>query len=381
MGSVYLGFKEGDEEPVAIKILNDRLIAIPGFVDRFYREAQHGARLDHPHIVHTYQVAQDRRTGLHFIVMEYVDGPSAQALLDRLGQLSAADAVHIILGVARALEHAHARHIIHRDIKPDNILLTQTCVAKLADLGLAKNLDESSSLTLTHQGFGTTPYMPYEQALNARSADERSDIYALGATFYHLVTGTVPFGAGSDLDVIEKKDQGHYPPARALRPDLPESVDILLGRMLAREPDERFQSAEELVDALLAAKLAPLRPSFGEDDFSAPQIPAPPLASDAPTRVSVEAPAAQEIPAPQVGEQVWYLRYRDQEGHLYNRRATTEQIVRRLRKGGLPANAEARKPSQEGFFPLRHYHEFNLIPPASDYPFTDPPAEGRLPPG
>ena len=101
-------------------------------------------------------------------MLEYVDGASAHALLDRLGRLSVGDAVHVALDVARALEHAHSRNIIHRDIKPDNILITRAGVAKLADLGLAKRTDETSHLTATRQGFGTTPYMPYEQAINAK---------------------------------------------------------------------------------------------------------------------------------------------------------------------------------------------------------------------
>ncbi len=168
MGSVYLAFKEGDGSTVALKVLSEHLIQTPGFVDRFYLEARHGACLDHPNIVHSYQAGQDPVSRKHFLVLEYVEGQSAQALLDQRGPLSPGDASHIVLGIARALEHAHSRHIIHRDIKPDNILLTRAGLAKLADLGLAKKLDESSRLTATRQGFGTTPYMPYEQAINAR---------------------------------------------------------------------------------------------------------------------------------------------------------------------------------------------------------------------
>src|SRR5262249_2236095 len=158
-----------------------------------------GALLNHPNIVRNLTVGQDRATGKHYLVLEYVDGPSAHALLDRFGRLPVGDAVHVALDVARALEHAHSRNVVHRDIKPDNILITTSGVAKLSDLGLAKRTDEASHLTGARQGFGTPYYMPYEQAMNARLADGRSDIYALGATLYHLVTGEVPFPGSSHL--------------------------------------------------------------------------------------------------------------------------------------------------------------------------------------
>src|ERR1043165_3421591 len=141
------------------------------------------------------------------------------------------DAAYIALHIAHALEHAHSRNVVHRDIKPDNILISRSGVAKLADLGLAKRTDEASHLTATRQGFGTTHYMPYEQAINARHADGRSDIYALGATLYHLVTGSVPFTGGNHLEVVEKKKEGHFTPASALRPDVPPVLDHILGRM------------------------------------------------------------------------------------------------------------------------------------------------------
>ncbi len=136
-------------------------------------------------------------------------------------RLSVGDALHVILDVARALEHAHMRNIVHRDIKPGNILITLSGLAKLADLGLAKRLDETSHLTHAQQGFGTPYYMPYEQAMNAKDADARSDIYALGATLYHLVTGDVPFAGENSLEVVDKKKIGTFMPASRINPDVP----------------------------------------------------------------------------------------------------------------------------------------------------------------
>src|SRR5215469_14583673 len=224
MGAVYLAYREDKDQQVAIKVLGDQLASNQGYVDRFYREAKSGALLSHPNIVRTLSVGQDQATALHYLVLEFVDGQSAQSLLDKQSRLALGDAVHIALDVARALEHAHSRSIVHRDIKPENILITRAGVCKLVDLGLARRTDEASHLTAARQGFGTTYYMPYEQAINARHADGRSDIYALGATLYHLVTGEVPFPGDNHLEVVEKKHQGDFLPASALNPAVPPAL-------------------------------------------------------------------------------------------------------------------------------------------------------------
>jgi serine/threonine-protein kinase len=176
MGAVYLGYHEADERQVALKVLSDALAGNQAYVDRFYREAKSGALLNHPSIVRALGVGQDPASRKHYLVLEFVDGPNALGLLEQLGRLPVGDAVHLALDVAKALEHAHSRNVIHRDIKPDNILITRSGIAKLADLGLAKRTDEASHLTAARQGFGTPYYMPYEQAVNARHADGRSDI-------------------------------------------------------------------------------------------------------------------------------------------------------------------------------------------------------------
>jgi hypothetical protein len=180
MGAVYLGYNEKTDRRVAIKVLPTQQAVNQAAVDRFYREAKSGRLLNHPNIVRLIDCGQDAATAKHYLILEYVDGPSAQALLERFGRLAVGDAVHIVLDVARALEHAHSRNVVHRDIKPANILLTQSGLAKLADLGLAKRTDETSHLTAARQGFGTPYYMPYEQAMNAKYADGRSDIYEIG---------------------------------------------------------------------------------------------------------------------------------------------------------------------------------------------------------
>ena len=207
---------------------------------------------------------QDQATGKHYLVLEFVDGPSARELLEVRGAMAVGDAVHLTLDVARGLEHAHSRNVVHRDIKPDNILLARTGVAKLSDLGLAKRVDESSHLTATRQGFGTTAYMPYEQAVNARKADGRSDIYALGATLYHLVTGKVPFPGDNHLDVVEKKKVGEFIPAGELHAAVPPALDDLLARMLARDPQDRYQTVSELIVDLERSRLAARVPEYAD---------------------------------------------------------------------------------------------------------------------
>jgi serine/threonine-protein kinase len=359
MGSVYLGYQEGAGRHVAIKVLPDHLAGNQASLDRFYREAKSGSLLSHPNIVRNVAIGQDRATRKHYLVLEYVDGPSAHALLDRFGRLSVGDAVHITLDIARALEHAHSRSVVHRDIKPDNILLTLTGVAKLADLGLAKRTDETSHLTAARQGFGTPYYMPYEQAMNARSADGRSDIYALGATFYHLVTGEVPFPGSSHLEIVDKKSLGFFTPAGSLNPDVPAALDRILERMLARDPGDRYQTASELIVDLERANLAAPVPSFVNQALAL---------QDPLVRARLSAPAQPTSPDLRAAEptaerragnpDVWYLKYRDRRGQWCKARATTQQVVQRLRDGRVPPQMEACHQPDGTFRPLWAYAEF-----------------------
>src|SRR5262245_7155255 len=268
MGAVYLAYHEELGKQFALKVLADSLASNQRYVDRFYREDESGRLLNHPNIVRSFGAGQDAATNKHYLVLEFVDGTTAHALLDRYGRLSVGDAVHIALDVARALEHAHSRNVIHRDIKPDNILITRSGVSKLADLGLAKRMDEASHLTATRQGFGTSYYMPYEQAVNAKHADGRSDLYALGATLYHLVTGAVPFGGDNHLEVIEKKDAGTFTPASQLNPAVPRILDQIIARLLARQPRDRYQTASELIVDLERSRLAAPVPSYADPDLA-----------------------------------------------------------------------------------------------------------------
>jgi serine/threonine-protein kinase len=359
MGFVFLGYHETEDRQVAIKVLADHLVSNQAFVERFCREAHSGSLLNHPNIVRTLSVGQDEGSGKHYLVLEYVDGVNARTVLEGSKRLAVGDAVHIALDIARALEHAHSRGIVHRDIKPDNILITRSGVAKLADMGLAKRVDETSHLTAARQGFGTPHYMPYEQAVNARRVDGRSDIYALGATLYHLVTGEVPFFAATHLEVIEKKGIGTFTPASVLNPEVPPVLDEILERMLARDPWDRYQTASELIIDLERSRLASPVLSFADPDLAQqdPYARSYLVESTEPTRMDLGADAVQEQ-GPVIQADVWFLRFRTPDGRYRKLRGTTDQILRRVRAGRLSRRVEACREEHGLFRPLSAFPIF-----------------------
>jgi serine/threonine protein kinase len=363
MGTVYLAFEASARRQVALKVLAPEIAALRGSLDRFRREGKSGRSLNHPNIVSSLGAGQDNDSGLHYLVLEYVDGPSAHDLIERFGRLKVGDAVHIVLDVARALEHAHGSAIIHRDIKPANVLLTTAGVAKLSDLGLAKRTDEASHLTLARQGVGTPYYMPYEQALNAKDADARSDLFALGATLYHLLTGEVPFPGHNPMDVMDQKDAGVYLPARALNPEVPESLERILGQLLARKPENRYASASALIVDLERSQLAVAVPSFVDLDLALrdPLVRERLSAAAQPTSVDVNAanPPADKVPH-EMG--YWYLRFKDRHGRLVKAKLTQAQVLQRLREGKLSVRVDASRSAQGEFRRLGSYAEYRDIP-------------------
>jgi serine/threonine-protein kinase len=356
MGAVYLAFDAKENRQVAVKVLASEHAPKQNVLLRFQREGQHGAALTHANIVRSLDAGRDEATGLHYIVLEYVDGPSALDLLDSSGKLQIGDAVHVILDIARALEHAHKNRIIHRDIKPGNILITRSGLAKLSDLGLAKRRDDATNLTSTAQGIGTPYYMPYEQAMNAKLADERSDVYALGATLYHFVTGEVPFQADTSLEIVEKKGLGRFAPASTINPEVPARLDDILARMLARDPQDRYQTVSEAIVDLQRAQIEAAIPSFVTLDSALqdPIVKARLTTPIAETRLDMQFQQAET-------EQIWFLRYRDRRGNLCKLKGKATQIIERLRKGTIPRLAEASQSAQGKFMPIASWPEFEGI--------------------
>ncbi|MDQ0337552.1 serine/threonine-protein kinase [Caldalkalibacillus uzonensis] len=231
---------------VAVKILRPQFSGDDDFVDRFRREAQAAASLSHANIVNIYDVGIE--DDVHFIVMEYIDGPTLKEYIDQKGPLPVEEAIHITKQIAEALEHAHQNNIIHRDIKPHNILIGPYKRVKVTDFGIAR---AATSSTITHTGsvIGSVHYFSPEQARGG-VADLKSDIYSLGIVLYEMVTGELPFSGDSPISVALKHLQEPFTEPRQLNPHIPQSVENIILRSLAKDPSQRYDSAAELIHDL-----------------------------------------------------------------------------------------------------------------------------------
>ena len=246
---------------VAIKVLPKRLSENPEFVDRFYREGRAAARLNHPNIVQAYDVGESG--GYHYFVMEYIDGQTVFDLLGGDTPTPEADALRIVLQVANALEHAHRQGLIHRDVKPKNIMLTKSGDVKLADMGLAREIDDyATAAAEAGRAYGTPYYISPEQIRGEIHIDSRADIYALGATFYHMVTGRVPFDGTTPSAVMHKHLKDPLVPPDHINRTLSSGVGEIIEVMMAKSPDDRYPSMEEVITDLKSV-------SMGEPPFQA----------------------------------------------------------------------------------------------------------------
>ena len=244
MAQVYLARDRSLDRPVAVKELVPEFATDPSFVERFRREAQAAANLSHPNIVGVYDWgAQD---GTYFIVMEYVDGPSISRVLRADGPFHPRRAAEIAAEVAAGLGFAHSRGVVHRDVKPGNVLLTRSGQAKVTDFGIARALSSSDEdLTQAGSVMGTATYFSPEQA-QGLSVDPRSDLYSLGVVLYELVTGRPPFTGETPLAIAYKHVQDQPAPPSTLMTGLPEALEAIIMKLLAKRPDDRYASAEDL---------------------------------------------------------------------------------------------------------------------------------------
>src|SRR3989449_4275938 len=241
---------------VAVKVLDVELAPSPVVAERFLREAQTVARLEHPHIVPIYKVG--RQEEIFYIIMRCIDGPSLRQLLETQKKLSVGDAARIARQVADALAYAHSHDIVHRDIKPDNILLDKSGHVLVTDFGIAKAAQAAqakpSSTQLTSEGMivGTPEYMSPEQASGA-PLDGRSDIYSLGVVLYQMLAGAPPFEGPSSASILAEQLTQAPVPIRRHRPDVPEEMAVVLERMMEKSRTKRFQMASEVSRALVGA--------------------------------------------------------------------------------------------------------------------------------
>ncbi len=251
MATVYEAIDEHTGTTVALKILHPHLADQPTYVERFSREAQVAMNLHSPHIARVLDSGRDKVDGdtVYYIAMEYIPGVTLTQLMQNEGIFSVAQVMNIAYQVAQALAEANRHGIVHRDIKPQNIMITPEGVVKVMDFGIARE-SVADSLTKTGVFVGTPQYSSPEQALGKKDVDIRSDIYSLGVVLYQLLTGTVPFQADTPQALLNRIVQGNPVPVESHRVDLPSEVSAIVNKMLRREPRNRFQSPKKLVDAL-----------------------------------------------------------------------------------------------------------------------------------
>jgi serine/threonine protein kinase len=246
MAKVFKARQLSLDRIVAIKVLPRKLKENPEFVDRFYREGKAAAKLNHNNIVQAIDVGE--AGGYHYFVMEFVDGKTVYDDLATGHIYSEKDALDIVIQVAKALEHAHDRGLIHRDVKPKNIMLTKTNVAKLADMGLARETqDIEAAMAEQGRAYGTPYYISPEQIRGEVNIDARADIYSLGATFYHMVTGKVPFEGSSPASVMQKHLKEPLIPPDHVNPNLSAGVGEVIEVMMAKKREDRYTSVRDLL--------------------------------------------------------------------------------------------------------------------------------------
>jgi hypothetical protein len=333
MGEVYLAEDTKLGRHAAVKVLSKQLAGKSDFVQRFQREARAMAKMNHDNAVSVYDV--DEHQGFHFVAMV-----------------------------------AHNQSLIHRDIKPDNIMLTSKGKVKVADFGLAKATDEDMSMTQSGTGLGTPYYMAPEQARNAKHVDSRTDVYAIGITLYYFVTGKLPFAGDSVIQIITSKEKGHFTPARKLNPEVPERLDLIIDKLIAKDLNARCKDCAEVIKLLTSLGLESPSLSFitapdrvvqtsavtGRATTTQVAV-ARTIQMPAPGRTSAE-DAARSKPAPAVTDQSWIVQYKTSQGKDTIGKFTTLQIQQAFKNKTLDQKAKAKKNVAEQFMPIGYFPEF-----------------------
>jgi len=245
MGTVFRANQLSLNREVAFKVLASRLCQDETFVDLFVKEARAAGALNHPNIVQVYDVGKDR--GLYYFSMEFMAFGSVQDRLNREGKISWTEAVRIILDAARGLEYAQRKGVVHRDIKPDNLMIAEDGTVKIADLGLAHRSDEAAA---GGEGILGTPHFISPEQAQGKPVDVRSDLYSLGATFYRMITGRNPFSGRKVREIILAQIREPAAPVNEVDPTIPKEIGAIVRRMMEKDPDDRYQTPGELIDDL-----------------------------------------------------------------------------------------------------------------------------------
>jgi len=283
MSTVYQAMDTVLERAVAIKLLAEHLAEDDAFVARFRREALAAARLQHPNVVQVFDSGEDPSSGRHYIVMEFVNGPSCADLLRDCGSLEIDTAIRTVRDACHGLDYAHRAGVVHRDVKPGNLLVSEeTGATKLADFGIAKAA-EQSRITQVGSVLGTAAYLSPEQA-RGEEAGPPSDIYSLGVCAYQFLTGRLPHEYGSLTELALKQQNDPVEPVSYFRPEVPPALDRAVTLCLAREPDARYGSALELAEAIEAGlhgeetdatrRLEATTQAFEDDPYATRAMPA-----------------------------------------------------------------------------------------------------------
>jgi eukaryotic-like serine/threonine-protein kinase len=249
MSTVYLARDETLDRPVAVKVMHREMSEQEDQLQRFRQEARAVAKLSHPNVVSVIDAGEDG--GYPYIVFEYVKGETLKQRIGRIGALDTQDAIAYAIEVARGLSVAHSRNMVHRDIKPQNVLIDEEGRAKLTDFGISRQL-EQDGVTATGRVLGTTDYVAPEQAMG-HGVDPRSDIYSLGVVLYEMLVGQVPFHADSQVGVAMKHVNEELPDVQRRRPEVSAAVALVVERATAKSPAERYQSIGEMIDDLETA--------------------------------------------------------------------------------------------------------------------------------
>ncbi len=325
MGTVYRGRNRDTGETVAVKVVPPHLLSNPVVLKRFEQEYNVARSINHPNIVKALDFGREGDS--RFLVMEYVAGESLGQKIEREGRLSESEAIKIITQVSQGLQCAHKQGMVHRDVKPDNILITTDGQAKLTDLGLVKEIEADLNLTRTGRGLGTPHFMSPEQFRNAKKADARCDIYSLGATLYMMVTAELPFQSNGPLDAWMKKVNNEIVPPRKRVPELTERIDWAIRRAISPDPAHRPESCREFIEDLTGHSTKNLSGTTPNVD----------ILSDH-----------------------WYMVYTDDTDDVHTVRGTTKGIRKSFQEGllGDASNIRVARTKAGPFDPLRNFAEF-----------------------